>query len=367
MLNFLTKLTFFFKTPAIIIVAGSGRQSAAEAVFSVLKQRYRVKKLDEFSSPLDLKSVIANEILIIESEVRNLRPFEVLIKRSVLPILVLTHFGEIPVDKDFFAADIEQVKEVAKLAELLPAHGRLILNFDDETVREIKKKSRAHPLTFGFQDGADIRASDCHITKTIEIGTNFKINYQGKIIPIWLNRLFGKSEIYAALASSCVGMAQGLNLVEVSQALKLYQGISGRMQLIRGVKGSFVLDDSESASVFSMTEALEILKMIEGQGRRIAVLGDVVGIGKYAIEAHEAIGERAGNACDLLFTVGPRAKFIAQGAKSRGIAENKIFQFDEVQSAAKALQNEIREGDLILVDGSKEMKMGKIVEEVKAA
>ena len=106
MFNFLTKLTLFFKTPAIIIVAGSGRKSSAEAVFLVLKQRYKVKKLDEFSSPLDLKSVIANEILIIESEVGNLRPFEVLIKRSAMPILLLTHFGEIPVEKNFFSAYI---------------------------------------------------------------------------------------------------------------------------------------------------------------------------------------------------------------------------------------------------------------------
>jgi len=91
----------------------------------------------------------------------------------------------------------------------------------------------------------------------------------------------------------------------------------------------------------------------------------VMGIGKYTIEAHETIGERVVRNSDLLFTIGPRARFIAEGAKNKGFPLEKIFQFDTINEAKLKLKEEIKEGDLILVDGSKEMEMGKIVEEIK--
>ena len=163
-----------------------------------------------------------------------------------------------------------------------------------------------------------------------------------------------------------MGIVLDLNLVEISQGLKNYQSLPGKMRLIKGIKNSWILDDSESATVFSMVEAIEILGEVQEFKRKIAVLGDVVGIGKYTIEAHEAIGERVAKNANLLFTFGQRAKFIAQGAIQKGMALEKIFQFDTAEEGKIRLQDEIKEGDLILVDGSKEMEMGKIVEEIKS-
>lgn len=337
------KLNFIWKRPKVVIVAGEGKVCTAEAIRKVLKQ-------------------VKNKILVIEAELQQLDDLEFLIKKSSLPILVVTHIDDIPFDKDFFAGSREKTKEIIKLAKILPAQGYLILNFDDETAREIKTESSAHSLTFGFQEGADLRASDIKLNT----GTNFKINYRGNIVPIWLEKLFGKEQIYGALAAVGVGVIFDLNLVEISQALKNYQSLPGRGQLIKGIKSSWVLDDSRSATVFSMTEALEILGKIQGFRRKIAVLGDVLGIGKYTIEAHESIGERVAKSADLLFTFGPRAKFIAQGAYTKGMALEKIFQFDTVEEGEIRLQDEIKEGDLILIDGSKEMEMEKIVKEIKA-
>jgi len=92
----------------------------------------------------------------------------------------------------------------------------LILNYDDENARKIKKESPIKVLTFGFWAGADLKASDVNING----GINFKINYQGNIVPVWLENLIGKDQIYAALAAAAVGCALGLNLVEISEALK---------------------------------------------------------------------------------------------------------------------------------------------------
>lgn len=358
------KLIFLWKKPKVIIVAGEGKACAAEAIFQVLKQHLKVRKISNNILPLIRNK---NEILILEIDLADLAKttgvakVRFLAEKSSPSILVITHLSDSPPDQDFWASDRTEANQIKEIAKTLSAQGYLVLNFDDETAREIKKESRAHSLTFGFQPEADFQASDVRINH----GVNFKINYQGNIVPVWLETLFGKEQIYAALASASIGTIFDLNLVEISQSLKSYQGLTGKMKLIKGIKNSWILDDSASATVFSMAEAVEILGKIEAK-RKIAVLGDVIGAGKYTIEAHEAIGERVARAADSLFTFGPRGRLIAQGAGNKGMALEKIFQFDTLKEGGVRLQDEIKEGDLILVDGSKEMGMGKIVEEIKA-
>jgi UDP-N-acetylmuramoyl-tripeptide--D-alanyl-D-alanine ligase len=345
-MNIFSKIKFLFKRPKVVIVMGNGRKTAKEAISQVLKQYYKV----------------GEEILVYESDLKNTKKIKFLIRNSSLPILVITHLGDIPPDKDFFAGNKEGTSPIQELVKEMPVPGFLVLNFDDETVRELKTETLAKSLTFGFQSRADFQASDLRFNT----GINFKVNYKGNIVPIWLEKLFGKEQIYSALAATAVGIVFDLNLVEISQALKSYQSLPGKMRLIKGIKNSWILDDSESATVFSMIEAIEILGKIQNFKRKIAVLGDILGIGKYTIEAHEAVGEKVAKNVDLLFTFGPRAKFIAQGAQRKGMPLEKIFQYDTIEEGKISLQNEIREGDLILVDGSKEMEMGKIVKEIKA-
>ncbi len=354
MINIFSKIKYFFTKPKVIIIAGNAQKPAAQAIIQVLQRSFRLGK----------------DLLVYQLNSGRIKDFEFLIKHSTLPILVATHAGEYHYEREFFAAKESQVYDLAKLTESLPVRAQLLLNFDDETVRDLKNKSRAHVLTFGFGARADIQASDVVLTQSPGLGTNFKINYQGNIVPIWLPNLFGKEHIYAALAAVAVGEILDLNLVEISTSLKLYQGFLGRMKLIEGIKNTLILDDSESASPLSMAEGLDVLKKIElpadKQGRKIAVLGDIIGFGQYVPETHEAIGEEAKSSADLLFTVGPRAKFFAEGAKKKGMLDDKIFSFDKATEAGLALQKEIKEGDLILVDGSQEIQMGKVTKEIRA-
>ncbi|MFA5766716.1 MAG: Mur ligase family protein [Candidatus Paceibacterota bacterium] len=347
---FLKKIKFALKRPNVVVVAGAGRNTAKEAIFEVLSAHFKINK----------------DVFICDAGDWSRNDLKFFLSKSKLPILVVTHMGEYHPEKEFFAGELKDAEEAIELAKSLPSHGQLVLNYDDETVRDIHNQSYAHPLTFGMGARADIKVSDVVLTQFPDIGTNFKINYEGKTVPVWLERLFGKENIYAALAAAAVGETLGLNLVEISVALKRYCGVSGKLKIMDGIKKSFILDDSENASVLSMAEALDIINKIEVPGRKIAVLGDIVGVGKYTIEAHEAIGEKVGRTADLLFTIGDRAKFFAQGAIAKGMEQDNIFQFSDIQRAGIKLQEEIRTGDLVLVDGSKEMDMGEVVLEVKA-
>ena len=345
-MSLLSKIIFLLKKPKVIVVVGNGRTCAKEAIFQVLKDKFEVEK----------------KVLIFETGDKEVRKFEFFLRNSKVGILVVTHVGDSPYDKNFFAGEREAINQTLNLAKALPAQNYLVLNYDDETVREINDFTNLKTFTFGFDEKADFFASDVKLNQ----GTNFKVNYKGNTVPFWLEKLFGKEQIYSALAAAAVGTILGLNLVEISQALKNYKSLPGKMRLIEGIKNSWILDDSESATVFSMVEAIETLGRTPWAKRKIAVLGDVIGIGKYTIEAHEAIGERVVKNADLLFTFGPRAKFIAQGAIQKGMAIEKIFSFDKIEEGIKKLTDEIKEGDLVLVDGSKEMEMGKIIEEIAA-
>ncbi|MEA3344096.1 MAG: cyanophycin synthetase [Patescibacteria group bacterium] len=373
-MNFLKKIIFSRKKPQVIFIAGKGSSLTAEAVFQILKPYFKVRKISDQNLPLVKDK---DEILIFENELsdneNNIEKFIFLLKKSKSPIFIATRMGEMFPGKDFFASEIEETSLMKKIAKILPEQSSLILNFDDETVREIKNTSKASSLTYGFQTGANFQITGLNIDLS---GTNFKVNYEGNMIPFWLEKLFGKEVLYSVLAGICVGVIKKINLIEISKTLKFYKSLPGRMKLIKGVKNSLILDDSENATPFSMIQALEILGELETDelmnilkgpvtGRRIAVLGDVLGIGKYTIEAHQTIGEKVAENSDLLFTIGARARFIAQGAKEKGMKEENIFEFDRTEEAKIQLQKEIKENDLILIDGSKEMKMQEVVQEIE--
>lgn len=347
-MSFLKDLLFLLKKPSVILVTGKGRACTKEAISKILKAHLKGAKALLFES--DLK------------ESADVDKFNFFFRHSKQPILLVSHIGEIPPDRYFFDGERRETSSIRKIARISPTHGFLILNFDDETVREIKNESLAHPFTYGFQQGADFRATDVNVNLE---GTNFKINYQGNTVPFWLRRIFGKEQIYSVLAAIAIGVIKDLNLVEMSQTLASYQSLPGKMRLIEGIKKSLILDDSENATALSMIEALEILGEIGKGQRKIAVLGDVLGAGKYTIEAHETIGEKVVKTADLLFAIGPRAKFIAQGARRKGMEEKNIFQFNETNKGKLRLQKEIKKEDIILIDGSKEMKMGEVIQEIK--
>jgi len=306
-------------------------------------------------------ATLIKDALIFSLEDSQIKKSGFFLKSSPLSVLVVTHIEDIPFDRDYFAGEREKLKNTIDLAKSLPSVCYLVLNYDDETVREINDITNLHTFTFGFSERADFFASDLKFNH----GVNFKVNHKGSVIPFWLKEAFGKEQIYAVLAATAVGTIFGKNLVEISQEMRNYKTLPGKMRLLEGIKGSKILDDAESATIFSMIEAIEILGKIPGFKRKIAVLGDVIGVGKYTIEAHETIGEKVAKNCDFLFTVGPRAKFIAKGAMEKGMDDFKIFSFNTIEDTVFKLKEIIRPGDIILVDGSKEMRMSEIVDQIR--
>ena len=280
---------------------------------------------------------------------------------------VVTAVGEIPVHVEFYQGPEEVAKEKAKIIEPLSVNGFAILNFDDKKVFEMKEKTRAKIITFGFNEGADIKISNFE-NRSFEgkpQGISFKIEYEGNFVPVFLKNVLGRAQAYASAAAFAVGVSFGLNLVEIADSLERnYHPPKRRTSILEGIKNTFVIDDSYNASPLSVREALEILKSLEAK-RKIAVLGDMLELGEFSIEEHQKIGKIAGQVADVLVAVGPRAKFLAQAAEKEGLPKNKIFVFETANDACEKIDDLIKEGDLILIKASRGIGLDKVVERVR--
>lgn len=409
-LALLAKITLWRYKPIVIGITGSvGKTSTREAIFTVLRTKYRVRRSEknyntEIGLPLTilglphygwnpfgwlygffaalagilLPSRAYPEILVLEMGAD--KPGDIQYLSHIAPpfIAVLTAVGEIPAHVEFFSGPLEVAKEKAGLFKALPSDGWAVYNADDEAILEVKDSTRARKISFGFDEHADVKIANYDLRiiekdgRDIPDGISFKIESDGNVVPFRIHRAFGKPHAYAAAAAAAVAGILKVNLVEASRALETYEAGPGRGRLLQGIKGSVIIDDTYNASPESMRAGLELLQKIPGK-RKIAVLGDILEIGKYTEEAHRAIGDRAAEILDMLLTVGERAKYIADEALTRGVEghsrrleRGQVLTFDTAEEAGRALDPLLRAGDVILVKGSRVMGMEKTVREIMA-
>lgn len=394
----LAELTIWRYRPGIVGITGSvGKTSAKLAVASVLatdrKVRYSKSNFNnELGLPLTIlgdweeikgtffwpKVILASiwriifkiaypEILILEYGVDRPGDMRYLLDIARPNVSIITAVGEVPAHVEFFSGPEEVAREKAKLIETLPAAGFAVLNYDDDTVMNLEERTRAHLITFGFEKGASVRVTgfETRVEGERPIGISFKLEYGGSFVPVRLDGAYGRTQGYAAAAGACVGLIFGLNLVKISDGLQHYEPALHRLNITPGIKNTYILDDCYNANPASMYAALDTLRAMPGK-RKVAVLGDMLEIGKYAMQAHEKIGSIAAKVVDQLIVVGPRAKFIAQGARAGGMTKRNVQEFDTAEDAETTIQEMLKTSDLVLVKGSHAMQLDKVVEAIKA-
>ena len=284
-------------------------------------------------------------------------------------IAVLTSLPLVPVHVEFFPSPEALFAEKGTLLKAVKPKGMIVINTDDERIRELiekliagKKLGQRKIIRFGWSESADIRMGDDQLSSK---GLTGKIDYAGHTLSLRFTQLYGSHQLYAVLAGLAVGIsAAGYPILPITQALETYQPPPGRGRLIEGIKDTFILDDSYNASPEAMIAALETLKNFPATGRKIAVLGDMLELGAYTIDAHREIGEKVALICDQLITVGVRAKFIGEGATKTGLEPKKLLHFNDTREAGKALQPLLVSGDVVLVKGSQAGRLERVVEEI---
>lgn len=388
------RLVLMRHEPKIIAVTGSvGKTTTKDAIFSALSGTAHVRKsAKSFNSDIGvpltilglengwnnpfkwIANILAGAVVIFKKEYPQWLVLEVGadrpgdIKRTARwlrpDIAVITGVPEIPVHVEYFKSPEDVVREKRALAEHLKPGGKLILNGDDARMREIHGAFRGYSVTYGIESNNDFFASHEEVLyeHSKPAGMQFRVDHKGSSVPVSVYGALGRPRVYAALAAIAVADVVGIDTVTAAEALGGWDPPPGRVRIIDGMKQTIIIDDTYNSSPSAALAALDTLKVVRAT-RRIAVLGDMLELGKYSKEAHRQVGERAASCADMLITVGFRSRALAEGALDAGMKDESIRQYELGDSARATdeLLAHVTEGDVILVKGSQGMRMEKIV------
>ena len=266
---------------------------------------------------------------------------------------------------EFFGTQEGVIRAKSELVQVLAPEGIAILNYDDLNVRNMKTAARV--LYYGLGEEARVRGSD--IRGDTLRGLSFTLNYAGQQQRVQLH-LAGAHGVMIALAAAAAGCAAQMSLNEICAALESLSPAKGRGEIKPGPNGSTLIDNTYNAnrqSIVAIIRAIGAADLAPG-GNRWAVLGDIFELGQYAHEEHLASGKALVGTIDHLVAIGDQARFYIEGAIQAGMPEKSTHYFgadventQELEvaklAAADLLKREVHRDDLVLIKGSRGMRM----------
>jgi UDP-N-acetylmuramoyl-tripeptide--D-alanyl-D-alanine ligase len=381
--------------PKVIAITGSvGKTSTKDAIFTVISKCKTVRKSDKsFNSEIGIPLTILGvpnawnnifewlhnivsgfslilfkksypEYLILEvgagkpGDIKNVAPW------LAPSIVVITSFPDKPVHVEFFGTAEKIIEEKSALIYALRPDGTLILNHDDEKVYASHTKAKCYTISYGMNENATYRAT--HPTYVYDknggniSGINFKLEYSGSSFPVNLPHVVGMHFVGQALAALAVSGIVGCDLLSSINAVSEIVSPPGRMTVIEGTNNSTLIDDTYNSSPIAVSAAIEVLRAMSAT-RKIAVLGDMLELGKFTESAHREAGEALVGVADTIITVGLRARSIAIGAVEKGFKKENIYSFDNSTQTSDFLKDFIIPGDLLLFKASQGIRLERTV------
>jgi UDP-N-acetylmuramoyl-tripeptide--D-alanyl-D-alanine ligase len=351
----------------VIGITGSvGKSTTKELVAEVLGQRYHTFKNpgnlnNEIGLPLSLlKLGPGHECAVLEMGFYVPGEITFLCEMAQPHVGVITNIGTVHAERAGSQEMIAAGK--SELIQALPPspHGIAILNYDDPWVRPMADLTKAGILFYGLDPRAALWADQ--VDGLGLEGIRFRLHFKKETLHLRVP-LIGRHSVHTVLRAAAVGLVEGLAWQEIISGLQW-----GRSQLrlvaVRTESGAFILDDSYNASPESTLAALNLLGELDG--KKIAVLGDMLELGRYERQGHELVGVRAAEVCSELITVGEKGMMIADAALKGGLSASNIYIFKESRQAIEFLQSHLHEGDIVLIKGSHGLRMDRIVSALEA-
>ena len=342
------------------ITGSVGKSTTKEMIAEVLSTRYRTLK-----SPGNLNNEIGLPLTMLRLSPGHQRavlemgfyvPGEIAFLCDIAQpqVGVVSNVGTVHAERAGSQEAIARGK--SELVQALPPapEGIAILNFDDPWVRKMEEKTKARVFFYGMSPESHLWA-DQVVGLGLD-GIRFRLHYSGETLHVKIP-LIGRHSVHTALRAAAVGLAEGMNWQEIIEGLS--QGHTQlRLAAVRSQTGALLLDDTYNASPESMLAALTLLSELEG--RKVAVLGDMLELGPYERGGHEMVGLRAGQVADVLLTLGERARIIADAARRAGMKKTSVIEFSEFDLLVEWLKANLTRNDAVLIKGSHGLRMDRI-------
>jgi len=377
--------------PTIVMVTGSvGKTSTKDAVAAVLTTKFFVRKSDKsfnselgvpftifgvanpWGNPFAWVSVLRSAIglLVLPSHYPNMLVLEVgadrpgdlarILRIATPDAVVVTRLPDIPVHVEAYTCPAAvREEEFSPVFALHPAQP-LIISADKPNALSMAKSTSARVISYGLAKNANVRVSNIDFNKNAEgvvDGMTADVALCDEMGVAVVHGSVGKIQLLPVVAAIATAHAFGISLRDALTALEGYEPPPGRGRIFTGKNNSILIDDTYNSSPVAVEEALETLKAFPHAKRRVAILGDMLELGRYSVQEHERIGALAGETADVVVTVGIRARALASTA---GKAE--VLQFDDAHKAAEVLVGYLQKGDVVLIKGSQSIRTERIVE-----
>lgn len=388
-------------SPDIIAITGSvGKTTTKEACFTVLSQKYRVRRsLKNYNTEIGIPLAVIgasqppNRSIIRWLFVGLKAVGLILIRSGRYPrILILELAADHPGDISYFMEFIKPkvsiittlspvhlanfskfsqiVAEKRQIIEQLEPDGYAVLNYDDEEVKQAGEKTVAKIISYGLETSqVNIQAQENRvIVKAGELGLFFKLMHQGTVTPVFVKGLVADQQVYSLLAAAACGIIYHLTSLEIAHGLESFTPLSGRFELRQTPAGYWVIDDTYNAAPASVCAALSALANLPLAERKIAVLGDMLELGGESLSAHQSVGQCAvESGIDAVLFLGEQMKAALAMVQKSGARPQIIKHFNDQPALIKYLKKIIRPQDAVLVKGSHAMAMDQIVTDLMSA
>lgn len=385
--------------PTIIAITGSvGKTTTKDAVFAAIKNSVSARKSEKsFNSEIGIPLTILGlsngwsnpfvwiknifdgfiaalfsknypSVLVIEAGIDRPGDMERLTSWLTPDIAIITRLPNVPAHVEFFSTPEEVANEKMKLVAALRPEGVFIYNHDDTIIQSHLPEVLQRSVGFSRYLKSHFTGTSDKIVYTddMAVGSEFVIEHLKEHFTIRLPGTVGTQQVYACTAALAAAEALEIPLTEAVAALAELKTPNGRLRVIPGIKATTILDDTYNSSPTAADQALQTLNEIKYAKRKIAVLGDMLELGRFSSEQHERIGTQVPPVAKILVTVGVRARQIAEGALRAGMPEKNIYQYDDALSAGRELQALLQPGDVILIKASQGIRSERIVEEIMA-
>ena len=352
----------------VVGITGSvGKTTTKEFTAALLAPRFRVLKSEgNYNNYLGLALTLlrlepGDSAAVLEMGMSAPGEIRALTRIAPPDVAVITNVS--PVHLQFFSGLEEIARAKKEILDGAKPGAAAVLNGDDPLVMDIAADFPGRKLTFGREPSCDVRAEA--LVPRGYAGFEFVLHYgpeSGRVAFPCVN----EAAVANLLAAAAVSLSFGLPFDEIRPAIRGLKPFAMRGAVFEAGGGIRVYDDSYNSNPRALDAALKSLAALPA-ARKVAVLADMLELGEGEREFHRRAGATVARAgWDVLVAVGPLAALIAEGAAGAGLGPAAIHRFDDAGSAAAAIAGIVRDGDLVLVKGSRGMKTEAVVEALKA-
>lgn len=353
-----------FVIPVIGVAGSNGKTSTKDYIAEVLSAKYNVlKTVGNLNNQLGVPLTIfrlkpEHEIAVIEIGTNHFGEVEKLSKIAKPQFGLITNIGKEHLE---FLKDIKgAAKAEGEIVEYLKTvYGTFFLNSDDKYLRKYSNYKDIKTFSFGMNSKADVKGK---LKKFNGFYPQIEIKYGKKKILTQLNNI-GYQSCQAALCSAAVGFYFGLPVQDIKKAISGYKIESNKRNQLKSINGIWIIDDTYNSNPDSVKAALENLRAYSVKGKKYIVLGDMLELGKTSKNEHTLVGKLIRKMkFENLLTFGNDSRNTFIGAK--GLKNN--YHFQDKDTLSQFLNIQLKKGDLVLVKGSRSMKMEDVIVKISA-